>query len=143
MCIKSRQATRLTYRTQPYRGRTGEKKGFRAREFASLLSATANSAVRTLLCGTTQVPTVPVHALREFRGRSSARHTIHRLPPYAPELDPVKGAWDSLKKNLANLAPHSIEELDPLVKRRLRHLPQHPALLDGFVAGTGLRPGPP
>lgn len=39
ICIRPGRGTRLIYRTQTYRGRTGEKKGFRAREFADLLTS--------------------------------------------------------------------------------------------------------
>lgn len=40
ICLRPGRETRLIYRTQTYRGRTGEKKGFRAREFAALLTDT-------------------------------------------------------------------------------------------------------
>ncbi|MFF9983245.1 hypothetical protein [Streptomyces erythrochromogenes] len=39
ICVRPGRETRLIYRTQTYRGRTGEKKGFRAREFADLLTS--------------------------------------------------------------------------------------------------------
>ena len=39
ICVRPGHETRLIYRTQTYRGRTGEKKGFRAREFADLLTS--------------------------------------------------------------------------------------------------------
>ncbi|GGS14723.1 hypothetical protein GCM10010269_62360 [Streptomyces humidus] len=39
ICFRPGRETRLIYRTRTYRGRTGEKKGFRAREFADLLSS--------------------------------------------------------------------------------------------------------
>ncbi|MEZ0070641.1 hypothetical protein ABIA32_006694 [Streptacidiphilus sp. MAP12-20] len=40
VCCKPGRPSRLIYRTQVYRGRTGEKKDFRAREFAALLTGT-------------------------------------------------------------------------------------------------------
>jgi putative transposase len=40
ICARPGRTTRLIYRTQTYRGRTGEKKGFRAREFTDLLTST-------------------------------------------------------------------------------------------------------
>ncbi|WP_234337073.1 transposase [Streptomyces xylophagus] len=61
-----------------------------------------------------------------------------KLPPYAPDLNPVEGVWAHLKKSLANLAPHTIEALAPLVKNRLRSIQRRPEILDGFIAGTGL-----
>ncbi|MGY4980184.1 transposase [Streptomyces sp. 900105755] len=121
ICVRPGHETRLIYRTQTYRGRTGEKKGFRAREFADLLT----SARRQL----GDVPLIVVwdnagthHAkpLREFCERNSDWPTIVKLPPYAPDLNPVEGVWAHVKKSLANLAPCTIEDLTPLVKNRLR-----------------------
>jgi transposase len=37
---------------------------------------------------------------------------VHNFPPYAPELNPVEYLWNWCKdKQLANFAPHDIEEL--------------------------------
>ncbi|MFE7803842.1 transposase [Streptomyces sp. NPDC057430] len=33
--------------------------------------------------------------------------TIVKLPPYAPDLNPVEGLWAHLKTSLANLAPRT------------------------------------
>ncbi|MFG3384018.1 transposase [Streptomyces sp. NPDC047999] len=81
--------------------------------------------------------------LREFCERNSDWLTIVNLPAYAPDLNPVEGAWAHLKKSLANLAPHTIEDLTPLVKNRLRGIQRRPDVLDGFIAETGLTLEPP
>lgn len=44
ICVRPGHETMMIYRTQTYRGRTGEKKGFRAREFAELITAAAVSS---------------------------------------------------------------------------------------------------
>ncbi|MER6536474.1 transposase [Streptomyces sp900105755] len=62
---------------------------------------------------------------------------------YAPDLNPLEGVWAHLKKSLANLAPHTIEDLTPLVKNRLRGIQRRPEILDGFIAETGLGLEPP
>ncbi|MFP1628059.1 transposase [Streptomyces sp. 5K101] len=49
-----------------------------------------------------------------------------KLPPYAPDLNPVEGVWARLKKSLANLAPRAIEDLTPLVQNRLRGIQRRP-----------------
>lgn len=64
--------------------------------------------------------------------------TVFRLPPYAPELNPVEPVWSHLKRSLANLAKHTIAELTALVKTRLKRMQYHPGLLAGFLATTGL-----
>ncbi|MEW2116050.1 transposase [Streptomyces sp. NPDC005474] len=85
ICVRPGHDTRLIYRTQTYRGRTGEKKGFRAREFAVLLT----SARRQL----GDVPQIAVwdnatthhdQPLPEFCERNSDWLTIVKLPTYAP-----------------------------------------------------------
>jgi putative transposase len=43
-----------------------------------------------------------------------------------------------LKRSLANLAKRNLAELTALVKTRLRRMQYWPALLEGFLAGTGL-----
>ena len=68
--------------------------------------------------------------------------TVFRLPPYAPELNPVEPVWSHLKRSLANLTKHTIGELTALVKTRLKRMQYRPALLVGFLASTRLDPGP-
>ncbi|MEU2625336.1 transposase [Streptomyces sp. NPDC007157] len=63
---------------------------------------------------------------------------VHQLPPYAPELNPVEGVWSLLKRPLANLTKHSVEQLTALVKPRLKRMPYRPRLIEGFIAKTGL-----
>jgi putative transposase len=64
--------------------------------------------------------------------------TVYRLPPYAPELNPVEAVWSHLKRSLANLAKHGISQLTMLVKTRLRQMQYRPGLLDSFLAKPGL-----
>ena len=68
--------------------------------------------------------------------------TVFQLPPYAHELNPVEPVWAHLKRSLANLTKHTIAELTALVKTRLKRMQHRPALLAGFLAGTGLEFGP-
>ena len=44
--------------------------------------------------------------------------TVFRLPPYAPELNPVEAVWSHLKRSLANFAKRNIGQLAALVKPR-------------------------
>ena len=60
------------------------------------------------------------------------------LPAYAPELNPVEPVWSDLKRSLANLIKHDINQLTTLVKARLRQMQYRPGLLGGFLAKPGL-----
>ncbi|MFE2236463.1 transposase [Streptomyces sp. NPDC059442] len=143
-CVRPGRETRLIYRTQTYRGRTGEKTGFRAREFADLLaSARRQLDGAPLIVVWDNASTHHAKALREFCERNSKWLTIVKLPPYAPDLNRVEGVWAHLKKSLANLAPRTIDDLTPLVKNRLRAIQRRPQILVGFIAETGLGLEPP
>jgi transposase len=63
---------------------------------------------------------------------------VFQLPPYASELNPVEPVWSNLKRSLANLVKHDIDQLTALVKTRLRRMQYRRGLLDGFLAKTGL-----
>ncbi len=142
--VRPGRETRLIYRTQTYRGRTGEKKGFRARAFADLLtSARRQLGDAPLIAVGDNANTHHAKVLREFCDRNSDWLTIVKLPPYAPDLNPVEGVWAHLKKSLANLAPRTIHDPTPLVKNRLRDIQRRPEVLNGFIAGNGLALEPP
>ena len=64
--------------------------------------------------------------------------TVYRLPPYAHELNPVEPVWSHLKRSLANLAKRNLAQLTALVKTRLKRMQYRTALLEGFLASTGL-----
>jgi putative transposase len=142
IAVGPRARTRLIYRTIVCRGRTGERKGFREKDFAALLddahqqlggpivlvwdNATyhVDAAMRALIAGRTWL-------------------TVYRLPPYAPELNPTEGVWSHLKRGLGNLAARTTDQLATLVRTRLRQMQYRPDLLDGFIAETGLALEPP
>ena len=50
-----------------------------------------------------------------------------------------------MKNGLGNLAARDADKLAAIVKNRLKRIQYRPALIDGFLAQTGLtlEPGPP
>jgi transposase len=82
------------------------------------------------------------HRSLETQAYVRAQHswlTVHRLPAYAPELNPVEGMWAWFKGTVAaNLCS---ESLDP-VRRQLRvgrvRLARGPDRLQGFLHKAGL-----
>ena len=70
---------------------------------------------------------------REHVEAQNAWLTLHRLPAYAPELNPVEGLWAWFKGTAANLCPDSLAP----VRRQLR-LGRHPGRLWGFLHKAGL-----
>ena len=51
---------------------------------------------------------------------------------------PTEPVWSNLKRSLANLTKHNIDQLTALIKTRLRRMQYRPGLLEGFLAKTGL-----
>ena len=51
---------------------------------------------------------------------------------------PTEPVWSNLKRSLANLVKHDINQLTALVKTRLRRMQYQPGLLEGFLASTSL-----
>ena len=80
------------------------------------------------------------HTSRAMRELIAARDwlTVFQLPAYASELNPVEPVWANLKRSLANLAKHDIDQLTALVRTRLQRMQYRPGLLEGFLAKPGL-----
>jgi putative transposase len=64
--------------------------------------------------------------------------SVYQLPPYVHEPNPVEPVWSHLNRSLANLTKRNLPQLTALVKTRLRRMQYRPALLEGFLASTGL-----
>jgi hypothetical protein len=127
---------RLIYRT--HRGRRGDKrKGFTEQDYARLLDAARQQLGGPLVVVWDGLNTHTSRAMRELvAARSWLR--VFRLPPYASEMNPVEPVWSNLKRSLANLTKHDIDQLTALIRTRLRRMQYRPGLLDGFIAKTGL-----
>ena len=142
LCVKPGLRTRLVYRVITHHGRKSEKKGFREADFARLLDA-AHQQLGGPIVLVWDNATLHTDAL--IRGLLAARSwlTVFQLPSYAPELNPQEGVWAHMKKSLANLAACGTDQLAALAKTRLKRMQYRPALLDGFIAETGLTLKPP
>jgi putative transposase len=84
--------------------------------------------------------------IRKFLARNK-RLRLERLPPYAPELNPVEAVWSWLKYGeLANYVPAGVAELDWEVFERLLEWKYEPGLLRALWDRSDLpfpeKPGP-
>jgi hypothetical protein len=133
IAVKGGQRPRLLYRVH-YQRRSGDKrKGFTETDYARLLDAAHQQLGGPLVLVWDGLNT---HTSRAMRELIAARDwlTVYRLPPYAPELNPVEPVWSHLKRSLANLVKQDIDQLTVLVKTRLRRMQYQPGLLEGFLA---------
>lgn len=122
-----------------HRGREGEKKGFRERDFAALIDAAHQQLdgpivlIRDNLGGHTSALMRRLLADRRWL-------RVYQLPSYAPELNPVESVWSHLKRSLANLAAGTITHMATLARTRLKRMQYMSGLIDGFLTGTRLIP---
>ena len=87
----------------------------------------------------------PIHRsklVHVFLQDNAAWLQVARLPPYAPELNPVEYLWAYWKKNeLANFCPKNIWELTHFASQALKKIrarKQRPSLITTFFAQADL-----
>lgn len=137
-CYRPGFRSRLISRLHRYRGGRKEKKAFTWQEYRDLITA----AHRQLPGGKIVLiwDNLNIHAQAEklaLNGRPWLR--ICRLPPYAPDLNPVEGIWSSLKRGpLANLACPAFGQLSQVLQHGIRNIQRRPGLIEGCLAETGL-----
>ena len=57
----------------------------------------------------------------------------------APDLNPAEGAWSNMMNSLGNLGSCGTpRRLATIIRNRLKRIQYRPALIDGFLAQTGL-----
>ncbi|MBW6439259.1 transposase [Actinoplanes hulinensis] len=144
LVIRPGLRTRLFYRIHVYHGRRNEAKGFGEADYMRLLCA-VHAQLRA--------PIILIwdnlnhHVSAVMRAFVIARDwlTVVQLPGYAPELNPAEGVWSHIKRGIGNLVACTITQLAAIVRSRLKSLQYRPALLDAFLAETGLAvlPQPP
>ncbi|MEV4225115.1 transposase [Nonomuraea sp. NPDC049725] len=137
ICLKPGQRTRLIYRILLHRGRRSEPKGFREVDYALLLDAAHQQLGGPIVLVWDNLTTYRDALMRRLIA-SRPWLTVFYLPAYAPELNPTEGVWAHLKRSLGNLAPATLDQLASLVRSRLKRMQYRPALLEAFIAHTGL-----
>jgi putative transposase len=137
IAIKPGQRPRLIYRVHQSRRGKDQRKGFTEAGYARLLDAAHQQLAGPVVVVWDNLNSHVSAAMAEL---VAARDwlTVCQLPPYAHELNPVEPVWSHLKRSLANMAKRNLAQLTALVKTRLRRMQYRPALLEGFLASTGL-----
>ena len=79
------------------------------------------------------------YKLRDHLNQQRAWLTVERLPPYAPELNPVEFLWANLKgTELGNFAGDSVAEVADQARQGIQRVCDSDTLVVGFLAHTGL-----
>lgn len=137
VCFRPGQRSRLIYRTVVHRGRKGERRSFSEADYAALLDAAHQQLGGPIVVCWDNLNTHVSTAMRELVEARDWLHVI-RLPPYAPDLNPVEHVWSHVKRGLGNLIVRGVDQLVAVVKNRLKRIQYRPELIDAFLAHTGL-----
>ncbi|HEY1158855.1 MAG TPA: transposase [Arthrobacter sp.] len=130
--------TRLIFRAILTRDGSVRPKGFRHDDLVRMLTA-AHQQLRGPIVLVWDNATQHIEAKMRHWAARQPWLTMFRLPPYAPELNPVEQVWSHLNRGMANLAPHTIDEIASIAKTRLRRLQYRTdGILDHFIAHTAL-----
>jgi hypothetical protein len=145
-CYRPGARSRFFYRTRIHTRRKGERRSLSEADYAELVTAAHQQLhAPVILCWdnlNTHISGVMRTLLQPHRGWL----TVVQMPAYAPDLNPVEGAWSTMKSSLGNLGSCSTpRQLATTVKNRLKRIQYRPRLIDGFLAQTGLslEPEPP
>jgi hypothetical protein len=144
-CCKPGARTRLFCKVRTYHGRKGERRSMSEADYAHLVTAAHNQLHTPMILVWDNLNTHISATMRAFIAAHPGWLTETRLPAYAPDLNAVEGAWANMKNGLGNLSASDVDQLTAIIKNRLKSIQYRPALIDAFLAQTGLtlEPEPP
>ncbi|MFF1792550.1 transposase [Kitasatospora sp. NPDC058243] len=134
--------TRLSHRLRLHSGRKGERRSMSEQDCIGLIDGMHQLVRAPIVLVWDRLNTHVPHVMRELIAARD-RLTVFTLPACAPGLNPVEFLWAHAKRSLANLATAALDRLEALVRNRLKRPQYRPAVLDGFLTGTGLTPDIP
>jgi hypothetical protein len=145
VCLKPGARGHLFYRIRIHRGRKGERRSMSEDDYAELIAAAHNQLHAPVILIWDNLNTHISAAMGRFISSHPDWLTEVRLPSYAPELNPVEGAWANMKNGLGNLAARDVDQLAAIIRNRLKRIQYRPALIEAFLAQAGLtlEPQPP
>ena len=145
VCLKPGSRGHLFYRVRIHRGRKGERRSMSEADYAGLIAAAHKELQAPVVLIWDNLNTHISAAMGKFVSSHPDWLTEVRLPAYAPELNAAEGAWANMKNGLGNLAARDVDQLAAIIKNRLKRIQYRPALIEAFLAQTGLtlEPQPP
>ena len=112
-------------------------------DYAALVTASHRALNAPVVLVWDNLNTHRSRKMRRFTEANSDWLTVIHLPAYAPDLNAVEGAWSSMKSALGNHAATTLDELEALVRSRLRAIQRRPELINALLGQTGLSLEPP
>jgi len=142
-CLKPGEPGRFFYRLHVHRRRKGSRPSLGEADYAALIAAAHRALDAPLILVWDNLNTHRSKKMRQFTEAHPGWLTVVHLPGYAPDLNAVEGAWASMKSSLGNHAATTLDELEAMVRSRLRAIQRRPGLINAFLGQTGLALEPP
>ena len=144
-CLKPGEPGRFFYRLHVHRRRKGERPSLSEADYAALIAAAHRTLNAPVILVWDNLNTHRSTAMRKFTDAHPDWLTVVHLPGYAPDLNAVEGAWAAMKSGLGNHAARTLDQLEAMVRSRLRKIQRRPGLINAFLGQTGLslEPQPP
>jgi DDE superfamily endonuclease len=142
-CLKPGRPGRFFYRVRVHRRRKGDRASMSEADYAALVTAAHRALNALVVLIWDNLNTHRSHKMRQFTEANSSWLTVIRLPAYAPDLNVVEGAWSVMKSGLGNHAATTLDQLEALVRSRLRAIQRRPGLINALLGQTGLNLEPP
>ena len=102
-CCRPGARSRFFYRIRTHTGRQGEHRSLSEADYADLVNATHTQLHAPVILIWDNLNVHVSGTMRAFIQAHRDWLTVVRLPAYAPDLNPVEGAWSVMKNSLANL----------------------------------------
>jgi transposase len=138
VCTRPGQQTRLACRMRVHTGRKDDRRSLSEADYAALITSFHEEVDAPLIVVWDNLNTHKSKEMQAFCDANASWLTVYRLPAYAPDLNPAEGVWANLRRGVHNLASAGKAHLYRAVHAGLARIGARPALLDGFVAETGL-----
>ena len=142
-CLKPGRPGRLSCRLRVHRRRKGDRPSMSEADCAHLITAAHHALGAPLIVIWDNLST---HRSKKMRAFTDAREdwlTVVRLPAYAPDLNAAEGAWPAMKSGLGNHTAATLDQLEAIVRTRLRTIQRRPGLINALPGQTGLTLDPP
>ena len=144
-CVRAGQPGRFFYRMRGHQLRPGTRRAMSEADYAALITAAHRYLDAPVIVIWDNLNTHLSRKMRAFTTGHPDWLTVVQLPAYAPDLNPVEGAWSMMKNSLGNLAAGTTDQLAAAMRHQLDRIPRRPDLITGFLGQTGLTldPQPP
>lgn len=141
-CYEPGEKSRLIHRSRAHLRLKGARKRFSWQDYRDLSVRAHIQLGGPIMVVWDNFNTHLAAGLKRYEAEHGWLTTI-RLPPYAPDLNPVEAVWSLIRRATANTAFDTSDDLDRILRREPRRIQLRPHLIDGCLTATGPAPTPP